>query len=46
VAVPSSTVLRGAFALRVANTNHRSRREDLAALLAAVREEGRRLTAS
>lgn len=45
VAVPSSTVLRGVFAIRVANTNHRSRREDFAALVAAVLEEGRRLTA-
>ena len=46
IAVPSSTVLRGAFAIRVANTNHRSRREDFAALVAAVLEEGRALTAS
>jgi glutamate/tyrosine decarboxylase-like PLP-dependent enzyme len=45
VAVPSSTVLRGAFAIRVANTNHRSRREDFAALVAAVLEEGRRIRA-
>ncbi len=44
-AVPSSTVLRGVFAIRVANTNHRSRREDFAALVAAVLAEGRRLTA-
>ena len=28
IAVPSSTVLDGRFVLRVANTNHRSRRED------------------
>jgi aromatic-L-amino-acid decarboxylase len=28
IAVPSSTVLRGRFAIRVANTNQRSRRED------------------
>lgn len=45
VAVPSSTVLRGMFAIRVANTNHRSRQEDFAALVAAVLEEGRALTA-
>jgi len=46
IAVPSSTVLRGVFAIRVANTNHRSRREDFAALVAAVLEEGRALTGS
>lgn len=45
IAVPSSTVLRGVFAIRVANTNHRSRREDFAALVSAVLEEGRSLTA-
>jgi len=46
VAVPSSTILGGRFAIRVANTNHRTRREDFAALVAAVLEEGRALTAS
>lgn len=45
-AVPSSTVLRGQFAIRVANTNHRSRREDFTALVAAVLDEGRSLTAA
>lgn len=39
-AVVSSTVVRGAFALRLAITNHRTRREDLAELVAAVRELG------
>jgi glutamate/tyrosine decarboxylase-like PLP-dependent enzyme len=36
VAVPSSTVLAGRFALRVAITNHRTRREDLDRLVEAV----------
>ena len=36
VAVPSSTVLRGRYALRVAIVNHRSRQEDFDALAAAV----------
>ena len=40
LAVPSSTVLDGKFALRVAITNHRSRRADFEALVAAVREIG------
>jgi glutamate/tyrosine decarboxylase-like PLP-dependent enzyme len=36
VAVPSSTILDGKFAIRVGITNHRSRRDDFDALLAAV----------
>jgi aromatic-L-amino-acid/L-tryptophan decarboxylase len=36
IAVPSSTLLRGRFAIRVAITNHRSRLEDFDALLAAA----------
>jgi aromatic-L-amino-acid decarboxylase len=40
VAVPSSTVLDGKFAMRVAITNHRSRREDFEVLVVAVREIG------
>lgn len=36
IAVPSSTLLRECFAIRVAITNHRSRREDFDALLTAV----------
>ncbi|GLC25717.1 pyridoxal phosphate-dependent decarboxylase family protein [Roseisolibacter agri] len=36
IAVPSSTVLHGRFALRVANVNHRTRRADLDALVDAV----------
>jgi glutamate/tyrosine decarboxylase-like PLP-dependent enzyme len=38
VAVPSSTVLDGKFAIRVAITNHRSRREDFDVLVSAVKE--------
>lgn len=36
IAVPSGTTLRGRFALRVANVNHRSRREDFQILTDAV----------
>jgi len=39
--VPSSTLLDGKFAFRVAITNHHSRRDDFDALLAAVIEIGR-----
>ena len=41
IAAPSSTVLRGRFAIRVAITNHRSRREDFDALVAATIALGR-----
>lgn len=41
IAVPSSTELNGKFALRVAITNHRSRREDFEALVEAVIALGR-----
>ena len=43
VAVPTSTQLEGRFALRVANVNHRSRREDFDLLLREVLERGRKL---
>lgn len=46
VAVPSHTVLGGRFAIRVANTNHRSRREDFAVLVAEVTALGRQLAAA
>jgi glutamate/tyrosine decarboxylase-like PLP-dependent enzyme len=36
IAIPSSTVLRGQFCIRVAISNHRSRDEDFRALVAAV----------
>jgi hypothetical protein len=46
VAVPSSTILDGKFAIRVAITNHRSRREDFDALVAAVIQTGKEVTAA
>jgi glutamate/tyrosine decarboxylase-like PLP-dependent enzyme len=45
LAVPSSTVLDGRFALRVAITNHRSRRADFDLLVQAVLSTGRALAA-
>ncbi len=42
-AVTSGTRIRGRFAIRVAITNHRSRRADFDLLVNAVRELGRRL---
>jgi glutamate/tyrosine decarboxylase-like PLP-dependent enzyme len=44
IAVPSSTVLEGRFALRVAITNHRSRMEDFDLLVEAVTDIGEELT--
>jgi aromatic-L-amino-acid/L-tryptophan decarboxylase len=41
VAVPSSTVIGGRFAIRVAITNHRSRREDFTLLVSEVLAHGR-----
>ena len=38
IAVPSQTMLDGRFAIRVAVTNHRSRREDFDLLVRAVAE--------
>ncbi len=40
VAVPSYTVLQGRYALRVANTNHRTRRADFDLLISKVIELG------
>jgi aromatic-L-amino-acid decarboxylase len=40
IAVPSSTLLHGRFAIRVAVTNHRSTLEDFDALIAAVADFG------
>jgi len=40
IAVPSGTVLGGRYALRVANVNHRSRREDFDALVEATARIG------
>jgi len=45
IAVPSGTVLRGKFALRVAITNHRSKREDFDLLVEKVVEIGREVMA-
>ena len=42
-AVTSGTRIRGRFAIRVAVTNHRSRRADFDLLVNAVRQLGRRL---
>ncbi len=46
LAVPSHTLLGGRFALRVAITNHRSRREDFTLLVDAVLRLGHELTAA
>ncbi len=43
IAVPSSTVLNGQFCLRVCIVNHRTRREDLAAFVTAVKRIGREI---
>jgi glutamate/tyrosine decarboxylase-like PLP-dependent enzyme len=45
IAVPSGTVVGGRFAIRVANTNHRSRREDFELLVETVERIGREVTA-
>jgi aromatic-L-amino-acid decarboxylase len=46
IAVPSSATLNGKYALRVAITNHRSRREDFDLLLHEVARLGRELIGS
>jgi glutamate/tyrosine decarboxylase-like PLP-dependent enzyme len=46
VAIPSSTRIRGQFAIRVAITNHRSRREDFAMLVDEVLAHGRAVAGS
>ena len=45
IAVPSSGVIRGRYCLRVANTNHRSRREDFELLVREVRRIGSEIEA-
>jgi glutamate/tyrosine decarboxylase-like PLP-dependent enzyme len=40
LAVPSGTMIGGRFAIRVANTNHRTRRDDLDLLVEAVQKIG------
>jgi aromatic-L-amino-acid/L-tryptophan decarboxylase len=44
IAAPSSTVLKERFCIRVAITNHRSRREDFDALVQGVLDLGRELS--
>jgi glutamate/tyrosine decarboxylase-like PLP-dependent enzyme len=44
IAVPSGTTLHGRFAIRVANVNHRSRREDFDLLADSVLRIGRELS--
>jgi glutamate/tyrosine decarboxylase-like PLP-dependent enzyme len=44
IAAPSSTVLRGRFAIRVAICNHRSRREDFDLLVESVVAIGDRIS--
>jgi glutamate/tyrosine decarboxylase-like PLP-dependent enzyme len=43
-AAPSTTVIAGKFAIRVANVNHRTRREDLEVLVREVLKIGRELS--
>jgi aromatic-L-amino-acid/L-tryptophan decarboxylase len=43
IAAPSGTTVNGTYALRVANVNHRTRREDFDALVEAVLRIGREL---
>lgn len=45
LAVPSSTIIGGKFAIRVAITNHRSRKEDFGLLVHAVSRIGREIVA-
>jgi aromatic-L-amino-acid decarboxylase len=43
IAAPSSTVIGGKFAIRVAHTNHRSRREDFEILVREVVRLGQQI---
>jgi aromatic-L-amino-acid/L-tryptophan decarboxylase len=43
IAVPSSTVIDGRFAIRVANVNHRSKTADFDLLVASVVSIGREI---
>ena len=45
IAVPSGTVLQGRFAIRCANVNHRSRREDFDTLVTATARIGKEVSA-
>jgi glutamate/tyrosine decarboxylase-like PLP-dependent enzyme len=44
IAVPTYTILNGKFAIRVANTNHRSRREDFVVLVKETIRLGKELS--
>jgi glutamate/tyrosine decarboxylase-like PLP-dependent enzyme len=44
IAVPTYTMLNGTFALRVAHTNHRTRREDFDLLVREVIRLGKQLS--
>lgn len=46
IAVPSGTVLGGRYAIRVANVNHRTQREDLEILVSAVLQIGGEIRAT
>jgi len=45
LALPSATVLQGRYAIRCANVNHRTRREDFELLVDAVVKLGRKISA-
>jgi aromatic-L-amino-acid decarboxylase len=45
IAVLTGTIIKGRYVLRVANTNHRSRREDFDILVREVIRIGKELTA-
>jgi len=46
IAMPSGTIVKGKYVIRVANTNHRSRREDFDVLVRDVIRIGKELTPS
>jgi aromatic-L-amino-acid decarboxylase len=46
IAVLTGTVINGKYVLRVANTNHRSRREDFEILVSEVLHTGKKLAGS
>ncbi len=46
IAMPSGTIVKGKYVIRVANTNHRSRREDFDVLVREAIRIGKELTLS
>ena len=46
IAIPSSTFIDGRFAIRVANSNHRTRQEDFDLLIDAVARIGHEILTS